>query len=185
MSAQPFEPAAQVTERTERERLRAADPEALAALYRAHAATLLRSATALTGSVHDAEDIVQDLFVGLPEAIGKCAGSGSLEGWLRRVVVRMSLMRLRAGSRRREDVIEAADTQGHGREAESVFADRLTLEQALRALPDELRVIVVLKDIEGHSHADIARQLGIRSNTAAVRLHRARAVLRQILKEDR
>ena len=182
MSAQPSDPA---PERSQRERLRAAEPEALAALYRAHAPTLLRTAHALTGSVQDAEDIVQDLFVGLPEAVGKFDGTGSLEGWLRRVVVRMSLMRLRAGRRRRDTGIEEADTQLHGPRLESVLTDRLTIEQALRALPDELRVIVVLKDIEGRSHQDIAQLLGIRTNTAAVRLHRARAVLRKLLMEDR
>ena len=51
----------------------------------------------------------------------------------------------------------------------------------LLALPDDLRVVFMLRDIEGYTHAEIAALLGIRTGTAEVRLHRARRKLRALL----
>src|SRR6266566_9969710 len=84
----------------------AGDADALAALYRLHGAALFRLARRLTASVEDAEDVLHDLFVGLPESIHKYDGRGSLQGWLKRVVVRLALMRLRATRRRREVALD-------------------------------------------------------------------------------
>ncbi len=53
------------------DRARTGDPEALASLYRAHGAALYRLAYRLTGTSQDAEDVVHDVFVGLPEALGR------------------------------------------------------------------------------------------------------------------
>lgn len=80
----------------------AGNPDGLAALYRLHGAALFRLARRLTASVEDAEDVLHDLFVGLPESIHKYEGRGTLIGWLKRVLVRLALMRLRAERRRRE-----------------------------------------------------------------------------------
>ena len=182
MSALPADAA---SARPLHERLRAADPDAMGEAFRLHAPTLLRVSFALTGSVQEAEDIVQDLFVGLPEAIGKYDGTGSLDAWRRRVVARMALMRLRAGRRRDATAHSASAVDSSTGRLDAVLADRMTIAQALQALPDTLRAVVVLKDVEGYSHEEIARLLGIRPNTAAVRLHRARTLLRQLLKEDR
>ncbi len=63
----------------------AGDADALAALYRLHGAALFRLARRLTASVEDAEDVLHDLFVGLPESIHKYDGRGSLIGWLKPV----------------------------------------------------------------------------------------------------
>jgi RNA polymerase sigma-70 factor (ECF subfamily) len=52
-------------------------------------------------------------------------------------------------------------------------------------LPDPLRVVFTLKEVEGYSHAEIAELLGIRSGTSEVRLHRAKARLRQLLRSAR
>jgi RNA polymerase sigma-70 factor (ECF subfamily) len=97
--------------------------DALAALFELHSAHVHRVAYRLTMSSDDADDIVQDLFLGLPEAIAT----------------------------------------------------------ALLALPDDLRVVFMLRDVEGYSHSEIAALLGIRSGTAEVRLHRARRKLRALL----
>ena len=59
--------------------------------------------------------------------------------------------------------------------------DRIAIATALRALPGNLRVVFMLRDIEGYTHAEIAELLGIRSGTAEVRLHRARRKLRALL----
>src|SRR2546427_5561825 len=86
---------------------RAGGPEALAALYLEHGAALFRLAYRLVGAREDAEDVVHDVFVGLPEALQRYEERGSFAGWLKRVTARVALMRLRSRSRRREGALEA------------------------------------------------------------------------------
>src|SRR2546426_4641742 len=81
---------------------RRGDPEALASLYRTHGAVLFRLAYRLVGAREDAEDVVHDVFVGLPEALRRYEERGSFAAWLKRVTARVALMRLRSGKRRRE-----------------------------------------------------------------------------------
>jgi RNA polymerase sigma factor (sigma-70 family) len=92
-------------------RARLGEAEALAALYHRHGQQLFGLAWWLTGSHADAEDVVQDLFVGLPEALRRYEERGRLEAWLRAVVVRLVLMRKRAERRRREVVLLPDDVR--------------------------------------------------------------------------
>ena len=82
------------------ETIRAGSPDALAALYREHGHALYRLAYRLVGTREDAEDVVHDVFVGLPEALGRYQERGSFAGWLKRVTARLALMRLRTRTRR-------------------------------------------------------------------------------------
>src|SRR5215212_6243850 len=88
--------------------IRRGDAAALTAVYRAHGGELLALATRLTGSAADAEDVLHDLIVGLPEAVRSYDERGKLRAWLRQVVVRMCLMRLRATRRRNETGLDHA-----------------------------------------------------------------------------
>src|SRR6059036_838784 len=81
---------------------RAGSPDALSALYLEHGAALFRLAYRLVGGREDAEDVVHDVFVGLPEALRRYEERGSFGGWLKRVTARVALMKLRSGKRRRE-----------------------------------------------------------------------------------
>jgi RNA polymerase sigma-70 factor (ECF subfamily) len=152
-------------------------PDALAALYRLHGGILLRLACRLTSSRQDAEDALHDLFVGLPEAIRKFEGRGSLEGWLKRVLVRLVLMRQRAQRRRRE---VAFDDQTPDRAASRATDESgtLDLERVLAELPDDLRAVLVLRETEGYSHKEIGVMLGITPGASRVRLSRAIKLLR-------
>jgi RNA polymerase sigma factor (sigma-70 family) len=69
---------------------------------------LFRLAYRLVGAREDAEDVVHDVFVGLPEALGRYEERGSFGGWLKRVTARVALMRLRSGKRRREVGLDSA-----------------------------------------------------------------------------
>lgn len=169
------------------ERARAGDPDALGTLYQRHAEPLFRLAFRLLGSAAEAEDLVQDLFVGLPEALRRYEERGALEAWLRRVVVRMALMRFRRDRRRGEVALPDPELPGApsvGASAERLSL-RLALAEAIRGLSDSLRTVFVLREVEGYSHAEIAEMLGIRVGTSEVRLHRAIRLLRQTLRNDR
>ena len=90
---------------------RAGSPDALSALYLEHGAALFRLAYRLVGTREDAEDVVHDVFVGLPEALLRYDERGSFGGWLKRVTARVALMKLRRGKRRREVALDNAARQ--------------------------------------------------------------------------
>jgi len=146
-------------------------------LYRRHASALMAVAYRLLMSRADAEDVVHDLFVGLPEALRKYEERGSMESWLKRIVVRLALSRLRA---RRELPLDAAQDLTA---RPSDPTDRVALQRALAELSPSLRAVLVLKEIEGFSHAEIAGMLGISVGASEVRLHRALRQLRASLSE--
>ena len=161
-------------------RLRAGDASALTAAFERHATGLLRLAYRLTGSQPDAQDLVQDLFVGLPEALARYEERGQFGAWLRRIVVRMALMRRRTSQRTQESALELAP-EVLARPHEPT--DRMTLTALLAQLPEDQRAVVVLRTLEGYSHAEVAELLGIRRNTVEVRFHRAMGRLRDLVEE--
>ena len=161
----------------------AGEPEALSLLYHRHAEAVYRMAFRLTESSADAQDVVQDVFVGLPEALRSFRGEGSLQGWLKKLAARSALMRLRSQRDRREVPLAAFGHLLHRGEATPV--DRMSLERAIAALPEEIRVVVVLKEIEGFSHREIADLLGITRAYSEVRHYRGLRALRANLRSDR
>lgn len=162
--------------------VRAGSPDALGEMFARYADALLAVAYRLTTSRAEAEDIVQDVFVGLPEALRSYQEQGQLQAWLKRVTVRHALMRMRAASRRPESpLLGAAQVPT----VEHDVATRVTIEAALAALSDALRTVFVLHEIEGYSHIEIGEALGIRAGTSEVRLFRARALLRAALEDER
>jgi RNA polymerase sigma-70 factor, ECF subfamily len=160
------------------------EPAALAELFAQHAADVHRIAYRLTRSAADADDVLQDVFVGLPEALRGFRGRGSFAGWLARVAVRTALMRMRAHARRREVPLDGAHEPSAGHAGQDVV-DRAALENALATLPDALRTVFVLREMEGYTHAEIGTLLGIRPGTSEVRLFRAKHMLRTLLRSPR
>ncbi len=161
---------------------RAGEPEAIAELYEMYGATVYRVALRLMNSAADAEDVVQDVFIGLGRSLLRFDGRGSLEGWIKRVTSRTALMRLRR-LRSRNEISLDAGLPAWTATTRSSPADRLTLERALAELPDALRAVFVLKVIEGYSHQEIGELLGIRPGTSKTRLSRARKELQKSIGE--
>jgi RNA polymerase sigma-70 factor (ECF subfamily) len=164
--------------------LRRGNAEAIAAVYREHAPALLRSIGAVLGDRSDAEDVVHDLFVGLPEAMAHYEERGIFGGWLRRIGMRMALTKLRSRERQREVPLGAVDEPGRAPEGDRL-PDRLLVEAALTALPEESRVVVVLRDLEGWSYRDIAEFVGASEGTVMTRHCRAMQRLKSALEEIR
>ena len=155
--------------------------DALAALFELHSAHVHRIAYRLTMSADDADDIVQDVFIGLPEALSAFSGTGDFSAWLRKVAVRTTLMRMRSSKRRAATAMRAGSEKDTA--MSNFLLDRMAIATALVALPGDLRVAFMLRDIEGYSHGEIATMLGIRTGTVEVRVHRARRKLRALLGE--
>jgi RNA polymerase sigma-70 factor, ECF subfamily len=169
------EPSAAVDPPSLAKQARAGSSRALGDLYRLYGQALFRVAYRLTGSREDAEDVVHDVFVGLPEALERYEERGRLDAWLRRVTARGALMKLR--KQRRHAVLLLDEHSG----SQPAVVGNQDLEAAVNALPAPLRSVLVLKEIEGYSHAETAEMLGISTVTSRVRLMRAMARLRRML----
>lgn len=167
------------------EEARRGSRRALAELYREYGSVVYDAAHRILRSGADAEDVTQDVFVGLPEALRGFEGRGSFDRWLKKVAVRAALMRLRG--RRRLDRLDEAGSPGGdaARDHAGAVMDRIVLERALGELPDSLRLVFVLKEIDGYSHRETARMLGITERASEVRLFRARMRLRELMGDAR
>ena len=174
---QPFNPAQLVA------RVRDGSGEALSDLYARYGNALMAVAYRLTGSRADAEDVLHDVFLGLPEALRRYDERGMLEQWLKRVTARVALTRLRSRTRAREVSFDDADVPVPSQRTMDRLADLIAVERAVDALPDSLRVVFVLREVEGYSHAEIGELLEITPNASEVRLHRAIRSLRLTLGE--
>ena len=163
------------------EAVRRGSRSALSELYRAHADAVFSLAYRVTGSREDAEDVLQDVFVGLPRSLKSYDERGRFESWLKRVVVRASAMRLRSATRRREQPLDESGPLSRRDASVSGVIDRLVLERALTRMPDAMRTVFMLREIEGYSHDEIGGLLGISAGASATRLSRAWSFLRKEL----
>lgn len=165
-------------------RARSGDMEAFERLYHAHAPAMLALCRRMLGSRRDPSDVVQDIFVRVWERLPSFRGDSSLATWLHRLGVNVILDALRAAQR---DALQLADDvaaevidvreEARARDA----TGQLDLEVALDRLPAGARTVLVLHDVEGYSHDEIARMTGIAPGTSRAQLWRARRQLARLL----
>lgn len=146
------------------------DPAAVGELYNLYGTVIFRIAKRMMTSEQDAEDLVQDVFIGLPKALSTFDNRGSLEGWLKKVTLRTALMRLREqrsqgkAFRRYRALFSPPSTPS--------IEERLSFEQALAVLHEPLRVVMVLR-LEGYTHQEIGQLLEIGLSASKMRYQRA------------
>lgn len=156
--------------------VRAGSMDALGELYARHADDVYSTALRLLGVPADAEDVLHDVFVGLVNALRRYDERGAFGGWLRQVTVRTALMALR---RRTPRALGRAVSLDSVTVAAPDPVETVAAESAVAALPDQLRAVFVLREVEGYTHNEIGALLGISPNAAALRLHRAWKLLRE------
>lgn len=164
-------------------RVRADAPEALAALYRRHGPMVYHVAYRFLASEQDAQDVLQDVFAGLPEALRTYEERNRFPYWLKRLAVRAALMALRARDRRREDRLPDPASYASKTHDPAPVTDYVATRRAIARLSDEQRVVLMLKQVEGYTHAEIGALLGISEGASAARLHRALKRLWELLGE--
>ena len=129
------------------------DSRALEALYEEYSGQLFAVAYRLTESSADARDVLHDVFCSLPEKIRRFDGKRSLGPWLRSVTTRVALKHIRSERRRSEISVAAVRLELEAAASpEFPVLDSIAVERALASLPEELRTVVVLKEMEGYSH---------------------------------
>jgi len=142
----------------------------------------------VTGSPADAEEVMQDAFLLAYRSWSAFRGESAPTTWLYRIAVNAALMKVRSRPQvelltERDQGVEVADWTADAAQAVLRGELRQQLEQGITRLPEELRVVLILRDVEGLSTAETAAALGDDVTEAAVksRLHRARVLLRGYL----
>lgn len=147
-------------------------------------------AVRLTGNEEDAQDVVQETYLRAWKSLKRFRGDAAFTTWLYRITANASYTLVDRRRRRRtspiEDVPEQIDTRVEARTEDLVGANLglSELSASLDLLSPSLRSLVILKDVYGLSHEEIAEDLGISVSAAKVRLHRGRKRLREMLDES-
>jgi RNA polymerase sigma-70 factor, ECF subfamily len=168
-------------------RCRAGSAAAFEPLVRRHEARALALAEALLGDADDAADAVQDAFVKAYRSLGRLRAGSDFGAWFRTILRNHCMDRLRSARRRRRVPLERATTEtgACSQQAGSSVIEQQQLADilhgAMAQLSAEHREILVLKEIEGLSYAEIASATGVPGGTVASRIHHARSALRRLL----
>ncbi len=158
----------------------AGDSGAFGALVRRHERRAYAVARAITGTHEDAEDAVQDGFLHAYRSLQRFRPEQPFAAWLHRIVANAALDLLRRRRVRSSTMLSPHHPAPFRDPAESnELHDRLSV--ALDTLSIRQRAVVVLHDVEGFKHAEIARLLDIPEGTARSDLHHARRELRRLL----
>jgi RNA polymerase sigma-70 factor (ECF subfamily) len=167
-------------------RARQGDRVAFSDLVRFHQDEVYTLAVRLVGDRELAADVSQEAFVRAWRALPNFRGDAKFSTWLHRITVNVAWTQRRKQRKHRADPIDesfvepVAETISPERAAESV-AIQGRLHDALTDLPQSVRTVVVLKDVYGWTHGEIAQHLDISVAAAKVRLHRGRKQLRDSL----
>jgi len=156
------------------------DAAALEQLARHYAAPVYRYLVRMCGDVTLAEDLAQEVFLELYQALGQIQSAEHLTFWLRRVTANRCIDQGRRKQRRRELALEETPEPV----AASIPADPLLLKrlrQSLAVLPEKQRLVVILRFQEGLGPAEIAEVLEMPVNTVKSTLHRSLEELRRSL----
>lgn len=163
------------------ERARAGDRTAMSALYEAHARRVFTVVRRLVGDDYLAEDVSQDAWIRAFEKLHLFRGEAAFGTWLHRLAVNTALNRLRRHGRRADVEASAEVHAGERASLDDTVLNQRVLAQALDRLPDGYRQVLVLHDVEGLKHEEIAESLGVSIGTSKSQLHKARARMREML----
>lgn len=160
--------------------------EAFRALYRRHAPALWPLTLRLCrGREDEAEEVVQETWLRAARGLAGFRRDAALRTWL--VGIAMNVVRERVRSRARRErregaAVRRAEAAGEA-DVDVAAVDRVALVRALDGLSHRLRVAVLLHDVHGYTHEEIAGMVGIEPGSSRARVSRGRAALRAILAE--
>lgn len=167
-------------------RAQAADRPAFDTLYEKYVGRVYAVCLRMCADPDDAERLTQDVFVRVWQRLASFRGDSRFTSWLHRIAVNVVLEDIRSTHRRTarvQNVPEPAFHERPGKDSSSDLDARMDLERAIALLPHGARQALVLHDIEGYKHEEIAQLLGTAVGTTKAQLHRARRLLRDRLGE--
>jgi RNA polymerase sigma-70 factor (ECF subfamily) len=167
------------------------DNEAFAHLYRSYSEFVYRLCLRMLRDPLEAEDASQDVFVLVFLKINTFRGESAFSSWLYRLATNVVLMRFRRNKRywtplggSRQDhtgssgEMDTPDPRGSG------LFDRIDLQAAIDVLPDGYKAALILHDVHGYGHKEIATIFGYSVGNSKSQLHRARRRLRKLLADE-
>ncbi len=162
-------------------RARTGDRAAFDALYAACVERVYAVCLRLCAEPATAERLTQDTFVQAWRRLGSFRGEAAFTTWVHRIAVNVVLNDGRTERRRAARLAVVSDPAAGSAGTSDGLEARMDLARAVAALPRGARAVLVLHDVEGYRHEEIARMLGIAPGTAKAQLHRARMLLRKVL----
>jgi RNA polymerase sigma-70 factor (ECF subfamily) len=154
-------------------------------LYQTHHRRVYSTCLRMTRDTSEAEDLTQEIFVHLFRALGSFRGESAFTTWLHRLTVNHVLMHFRKRKVRTvttedgEPPAQAlAASHDHKR---TTIVDRILLSEVISKLPDGYREALILHDIEGFEHKEIAQMCGRTEGTSKSQLYKARRALRALI----
>ena len=157
-------------------------------IYRKHVRYLSALCSRYITEDEDIKDVLQESFIKIFTSLDsfKYRGEGALKAWMAKITLNETLKFVRNNSCLPIDSIDDKDTNiadGDSMETEDIPTD--VLHQFIRELPDGYRTVFNLYVIDDKGHKEIAQLLGIKENTSASQLHKAKSMLAQKIKHYR
>lgn len=174
------------TEKRQVEKARAGDRLAFEQLYRSHCDRIYALCWRMCGGDRGvAEDMVQESFIRAWNKLHLFKGDSKFGTWLHRLAVNVVLSdkRIRVKRVRREQPMEAGTERALMGQKDVIAGLRKDLEFAIAGLPERARTVLILYDIEGYQHNEIAEMTGMAVGSSKAQLHRARKLVRDVLTE--
>ena len=171
---------------------RSGDAGAFESLVLRYQARIVNYASALVRDAGAAEDVAQETFVRAWRGLGRFRGESAFRTWLYRIAANVARTHLdRRGRQARiadgslddeTEPLQADDVASEAPDAETSLVTREAIDRALAELPDELRLALVLRDVEGLDYKEIAGVTGAPMGTVESRIFRARRHMRTLLR---
>ena len=162
-------------------------------LYRSYKRRIFSLCLRMTDDFSLAEDFTQEAFITAFRRIDTFRGDSAFATWLHRIAVNIVLMHVRQQKSRgtiasldetaSDDEISMGERLGREDRRLAGSIDRVALELAINRLAPGYRIVLVLHDIEGYEHSEIAELMGCSVGNTKSQLHKARLRLRELLSE--
>lgn len=161
------------------------NPLAQKQLYEQFARKMMGVCLRYANSQEEAQDILQDGYIKVFNNLGKFKKEGSLEGWIRRIMVNTALENYRKTKKERENL--DIDDVGYNLQNNAYIVESIearSLLKLIQTLPSGYKTIFNLYAVEGYTHKEIAEQLEISENTSKSQYSRARAYIQKMIKVE-
>ncbi len=157
------------------------DVQAVRALYDRYAPRVYAVVRRIAGDDDLAQDYAQEAWIRAIRALPTFRGDARFSTWLHRIAVNAALQALRrSGTREKREAPMPEHLAADGAGGDALLRRRL--EWALDALPEGMRRVLILHDVEGYTHEEIGDVLGVTAGTSKSQLFKARAKMRELLK---
>ena len=162
------------------------DQQAFDELYQKYYERVYSICFRMTQNAFESEDLTQDVFIRLFQTIGSFRGESAFTTWLYRLTVNLVLMHFRKRKRRVDQIngngeLPAYIVPGSQNPKRMRIVDRILLSEVITKLPDGYRQAIILHDVQGLQHKEIAEARGRSVGTSRSQLHRGRAMLRELI----